>query len=78
MIMACLLLAFSTILVFQMIQVSLLVYLVHRVHQDKNAAVGFMKNVWFQFQSDLFNFMLSKNSDMSSTNSEPLQQSSVE
>lgn len=57
MLLACLLLAFSTILVFQCIQVALLIYIVHRLQKDKNAAVGFVKSVWFQFQSDMFKFL---------------------
>ena len=40
-------------LLCHMIQISILLYLVYRLVQDKNAAVGFVKSVWTQLQEEV-------------------------
>lgn len=49
-------------LVFHLLQIALLLYLVHRVVQDKNAAVSFLKSVWLQLQEEVIDqfFVLKK------------------
>lgn len=42
-------------LVLHVLQVTLLLYLVYRVVQDKNAAVSFIKSVWLQLQEEVIN-----------------------
>ena len=40
-------------LVLQVCQMVILLFLLHRIVKDKNAAVAFMKAVWGQLQEDL-------------------------
>ena len=44
-------------LVFHMVQIAILLFLVYRMVQDKNAAVGFIKGVWTQLQNDVIEHM---------------------
>lgn len=46
------LILFLWIFVIQLCQLLLLLYILYRLNQDKNAAVLFCKSVWFQFQDD--------------------------
>lgn len=43
---------FSWIFLLQLVQITLLFYILYRLNQDKNAAVLFCKSVWFQLQND--------------------------
>lgn len=40
-------------LIFHVLQITLLLFLVYRVVQDKNAAVSFLKSVWLQLQEEV-------------------------
>lgn len=44
-----------TTVFLQLVQIGLLVFVAHRLVQDKNAAVAFCKSVWMQLQQELFN-----------------------
>jgi hypothetical protein len=44
-----------TTVLLQLVQIGLLVFVAHRLIQDKNAAVTFLKSVWMQLQEDLIN-----------------------
>ena len=51
-------------LVFHLLQITLLVFLVYRMVQDKNAAVTFLKSVFLQLQNDVVeHFFKSANND---------------
>jgi hypothetical protein len=49
---------FFVILLLQLIQFSLLFFILYRLTQDKNSAVTFCKSVWFQLQQDFLNASL--------------------
>lgn len=59
-------------LVFHLVQIFILLYLVYRVVQDKNAAVGFIKSVFTQLQNDVLQqfFAVSSNSNETSEKTE--------
>jgi hypothetical protein len=45
--------------ILQTIQIGILLYLLHRVIQDKNAAVAFCKSVFFQLQGEIMDKLFS-------------------
>lgn len=52
-------------LVFHVLQLALLLYLVYRVVQDKNAAVSFIKSIWLQLQEEVIDhFFVEKKGDV--------------
>lgn len=52
-------------LVFHVLQLALLLYLVYRVVQDKNAAVSFIKSIWLQLQEEVIDhFCVEKKGDV--------------
>lgn len=51
-------------LVLQVCQLAILLFLLHRIVKDKNAAVAFVKAMWVQLQEDLMDhFCVEKKGD---------------